>query len=143
MPKVRFHYANVQFTFNQRNKVKGVIEKLFQHEKRKLEELNYVFCTDKQLLEMNVEWLDHDTYTDIITFDLSSPGGPVIGEVYISIDRVRENAREFGVDFQDELRRVIFHGALHLCGYKDKTKAEQERMRTEESRWLNRSKRST
>jgi probable rRNA maturation factor len=142
MSKVSFHNTGVRFSFLHRNKVKRVVEKIFSAEKVKLEHIGYVFCSDKELLEMNVEWLDHDTYTDIITFDLSS-GKDKTAEVYISIDRVRDNSTVFGVSFQDELRRVIFHGALHLCGYTDKTKAQQSKMRTVESKWLSYFNRST
>jgi rRNA maturation RNase YbeY len=87
-------------------------------------------------LEINQKYLEHDFYTDIITFDLSETGA-VRGEIYISIDRVRENARKLGVSFKSELHRVIFHGMLHLCGYNDKTKAEKEKIRAKEDQYLN------
>ena len=95
-----------------------------------------MFCSDEYLLRINRDYLQHDYYTDIITFDLSEPGGPVQGEIYISVDRVRDNAKELAVSIQKELHRVIFHGVLHLCGYTDKTKQDQARMRALEEKYL-------
>ncbi len=95
--------------------------------------MNYIFCTDKDLLEINRQFLKHDYYTDIITFDLSLKGGAAInGEVYISIDRVRENAATLQETVQRELHRVIFHGVPHLCGYKDKSDLEKKKRRENE-----------
>ncbi len=101
-----------------------------------LESLNYIFCTDEYLIEVNQQFLQHDYYTDIITFDLSEQGGPIVGEIYISIDRVRDNARANATKVYEELHRVIFHGALHLCGYKDKKPAEIREMRAKEDYYL-------
>ncbi len=98
--------------------------------------LQYIFVSDGSLLEMNKQFLQHDTYTDIITFDLSEHKGKIIGEIYISVDRVRENALKFKVDYQQELHRVIFHGAIHLCGYTDKTAKAKKIMRAKEDEWL-------
>ena len=98
--------------------------------------LNYIFCSDKELLRINQEFLGHDFYTDIVTFELSETPGKIQGEIYISIDRVKENAKKLGVSFKSELHRVIFHGALHLCGYGDKTKSEKEEMRETEDYYL-------
>ncbi len=95
--------------------------------------LNYIFCTDEYLLQYNKQFLNHDTLTDIITFDLSEEEHKLSGEIYISIERVRENATLFATSYEDELMRVIFHGALHLCGFKDKTKAEKDEMRKQEN----------
>ena len=97
--------------------------------------LNYVFCTDEYLHSLNQQYLNHDTLTDIITFDLSEKNA-LIGEIYISIDRIKDNATKFGTTYTDELHRVIFHGALHLCGYKDKTTADKLMMREEEDKCL-------
>lgn len=99
-------------------------------------ELSYVFCPDKRLAEINRTYLKHNTLTDIITFDLSPIHGPLVGEIYISVQRVRENSDKYGVDFIDELHRVMIHGALHLCGFKDKTPAEKKRMRKKEDAYL-------
>jgi rRNA maturation RNase YbeY len=94
--------------------------------------LAYIFCTDEFLLEMNQQFLSHDTFTDIITFDMSGSMDTLEGEIYISVERVRENAAKFKTTYQDELHRVIFHGALHLCGFKDKKPADQKAMRANE-----------
>jgi rRNA maturation RNase YbeY len=95
----------------------------------------FIFTSDKRLLEINRQFLQHDYYTDIITFDLSDSKSTK-AEVYISIDRVKENTRIHGTSFKSELHRVIFHGVLHLCGYKDKTKKEKEEMRGMEAFYL-------
>jgi len=134
-PLIRFHFSKPA-SFIQRTLVKNVLRDIFKKERTPLEQLQYVFCSDEYLLEINQQYLQHNYYTDIITFDLSEKGGPVSGEIYISIDRVKENARHFQVPFQQELLRVIFHGALHLCGYKDKTKKDQEAMRKAEDKYL-------
>ena len=94
--------------------------------------ITYVFCNDPFLLEMNKNFLDHDTYTDIISFDLSESKKELQGEIYISIDRVKENARQYHTTYTDELHRVIFHGVLHLCGFKDKKEKDQKIMRENE-----------
>ncbi len=91
--------------------------------------IGYIFCSDDYLLEKNRQFLDHDTYTDIITFDLSETESEMISEIYISVDRVADNASRLGTSYQEELHRVIFHGVLHLCGFKDKKKADQLQMR--------------
>ena len=98
----------------------------------KTSEITYVFCDDNFLLEMNQNFLDHDSFTDIITFDLSESKQELQGEIYISIERVKENAKLYKTTFTDELHRVIFHGVLHLCGFKDKTPKDQKIMRENE-----------
>jgi len=95
--------------------------------------LSYIFCTDEYLLQLNQQHLNHDTLTDIITFDLSSSENVVEGEIYISTERVRENAAKYGAAYAEELHRVIFHGALHLCGFKDKNEADKQQMRAMEN----------
>jgi rRNA maturation RNase YbeY len=97
--------------------------------------VNYIFCSDRYLLKINQTFLKHDYYTDIISFDLS-PGKMTQGEIFISIDRVRENAANFESSFKEELHRVIFHGALHLCGLNDKTENEKSKMRRMEEKYL-------
>lgn len=109
---------------------------IFSKEKILLNRLDYVFCSDEYLLKINQKFLKHDYYTDIITFDLSETK-KTQGEIYISIDRVRENAVLNSVFFKEELVRVLFHGALHLCGYKDKKKEEIVLMRKKENYYLN------
>lgn len=115
-----------KIALRERKRLKQFITKLFNEEKIAAENLSYIFCSDDYLLEINRTFLKHDYYTDIITFDLShSKDSPVIGEVYISVDTIKSNAKRFNTSTQHELHRVIFHGALHLCGYNDKTKKEQ------------------
>ena len=123
--------------------MKQFIISLFRREKKPLAELNYIFCSDQRLLEINRQFLQHDFYTDIITFPLSDPGQPISGEIYISVDRVRDNAAAFGSSITKELHRVIFHGALHLCGYKDKSPREEKIMRKMEDHYLALYERST
>lgn len=126
--KVCFFFDKKGFDLRNRTRLKRSIEMLFGKEKRTLHSLNYVFCSDERLLEINRQFLHHNYYTDIITFDLSE-GVSTQAEIYISVDRVKENARSLGVSFKSELHRVILHGALHLCGYRDKSKPEIEEMR--------------
>lgn len=100
-------------------------------------EINYIFCNDDYLLDFNVKFLSHDTFTDIISFDYSV-GKELHGDIFISIDRVKENADQFKVDFQQELHRVIIHGVLHYCGYNDKLDDEKLLMRAREEHYLSR-----
>lgn len=116
---------------------------MFQEERGKTKELTYIFCTDDYLLNINRNFLQHDYYTDIITFDLSEQKDGSHGEIYISIDRVKDNAVHLKEPLQRELLRVIFHGALHLCGYKDKTKVQERTMRKKEDYYLEGFYRST
>ena len=114
---------------------------VFDKEGQKLASLSYVFTSDNRLHEINKQFLKHDFYTDIISFDLSEPGQGITGEIYISLDRVRDNAKNLGFSTVDELHRVIFHGALHLCGFKDKSRKEALIMREKEDFYLARYKR--
>jgi probable rRNA maturation factor len=120
--------------------IKKWLKETIETEGYKLSELNYIFCSDEYLLNMNVSYLNHDTLTDIITFDNSEEDRVIIGDIFISVDRVKENALKFKVDFLEELNRVMVHGALHLVGYKDKKKSEQEKMREKENYYLKRRK---
>ena len=134
-PTIRFHFLK-KISLKDRQIIRNTLTTLFKKERKKLAELQYIFVSDDNLLEINQQFLQHDFYTDIITFPLSEPGQPISGEIYISVDRVRENAREFGNSVKKELLRVIFHGALHLCGYKDKTSKDQAIMRRREDAYL-------
>jgi probable rRNA maturation factor len=136
MQKVHFYYVDRKPALKERRRLKLSIERLFVQKKRKLGSLSYIFCSDKHLLSINNEFLKHDFYTDVITFDLSPIKTETEGEVYISIDRIKDNAKKEGVSFKEELHRVIFHGALHLCGYKDKKKKEALIMRSMENKYL-------
>ena len=137
MQKIKFNYADGSFTFNKKGDLKTFVEKLFQIEGKELESINYIFCSDNYLIEINRFYLNHDDYTDIITFDLSeSKQSPTIGEIYISTERVKENANKFNVPIAQEMLRVVFHGALHLCGYKDKFPKDVKIMRAKEQKYL-------
>lgn len=103
-----------------------------QHLEVKKVDINYIFCSDEGLLEKNIAFLNHDTLTDIITFDLSESETDLSSEIYISVDRVADNAQQFGVSYNTELHRVLFHGILHLCGFKDKKPEEEKEMRRQE-----------
>jgi len=133
----------VQFFFNasliklsERRRLKLFINLLFKEERMLFSSLSYVFCSDQYLLSINREFLQHDDYTDIITFCLSGASEPVEGEIYISTDRVKENAISIGTSINNELHRVIFHGALHLCGYKDKKPSDKRKMTDAEDKYL-------
>lgn len=136
MAQVVFSYADRTLTLPGKTGMKASVAHLFKKEKQRLVQLRYIFCSDEWLWQMNRNFLQHDTYTDILTFDLSEPGVGISGEIYISLDRVRENARKMGVSYRDEVCRVIFHGALHLCGYNDHTKREKTEMRSKEDQYL-------
>ena len=121
----------------QRNRLKSFLASTAESSKRPLGSLNIIFCSDEHLLGINRDFLQHDYYTDIITFDLSASNkAPLEAELYISVDRVKENATTLGQPFYRELHRVIFHGLLHLLGYKDKQKKDQAFMREMEERLL-------
>lgn len=133
---ISFNKADKSATLGNRTALKGFLEKQIKKEGLKIENLQYVFCSDKYLLDINKQFLAHDYYTDIISFDLSEQKGQLIGDIYISVDRVKENAKTIGTTQGNELLRVIFHGALHFCGYKDKKPADLKLMRSMEDKWL-------
>jgi rRNA maturation RNase YbeY len=133
---VHFHFQDVATNLRARRKLKEFLVFLFQNEKKNLVELNYIFCTDKFLLNINREYLMRDYYTDVISFDLSNSPKEIIGEIYISIPRVKQNAQYFKQRGSTELLRVMFHGALHLCGYNDKTLRQQSEMKKKEENYL-------
>lgn len=134
--KVRFNYADVSsLQLKSKKEIKSFVSYIFQNENKVLDHLDYVFCSDEYLLDVNRSFLQHDYYTDIITFDLSE-NDSVIGEIYISIDRVKDNSQVQNTGYSNEMLRVIFHGALHLCGYKDKKKSEITVMREREDYYL-------
>ena len=127
---INFNYE-VDFKLEHETLYSDWISKVIRSEKKNEGEINYIFCDDDYLVEINQQYLDHDTLTDIISFDYSI-GKDLHGDVYISIERVRENAVDFNVDFEEELKRVIVHGILHYCGYKDKNEEDENRMRQKE-----------
>lgn len=135
---INFTPHEVKLNLKNRTRLKTFIKDLFAREGQGLRNLQYVFCTDEYLLQINQEFLQHDTLTDIVTFELGEDPAITEGEIYISVDRIKENALKFGVTEEQELHRVIFHGALHLCGYKDKTKDQSALMREKENESLER-----
>ena len=137
MPLVTFQNADATPVFKGKAKLKKLIPEFFSDYKLSLESLTVVFCSDEYLLVLNRQFLQHDYYTDILTFDLGFSHSTV-GEIYISIDRVKENAFLQNVSFQDELLRIIFHGVLHLCGFGDKTSLQKKKMTDQENQLLTR-----
>ena len=133
---ISFFKADAGVTLANRAALKSFIEKRVHKEGFTIESLTYVFCSDKYLLKINKDFLAHNYYTDIISFDLSEVPGQLIGEVYISIDRVKDNAKTHGTSLKEELHRVIFHGILHLCGYNDKTPVQKSKMTQKENHYL-------
>lgn len=134
---IHFYFEKVQPRLKNRNQLKTFISFLVGNEKRDLHSLNYIFCGDAVLLEINREYLAHDYFTDVISFDLSSTPKEILADIYISVDRVRENARSLKLPFSEEFHRVMIHGLLHLCGYNDKTDSQRKLMRNKEDFYLN------
>src|ERR1700731_3085801 len=130
---ISFHNADIKFRVPDSARLKIFIEGRVKKETGKKLKLNYVFCSDDFLLDLNRKFLNHDFYTDIITFPLAEKGKEIEAEIYISVDRVKGNAGKLKVDFGEELRRVIFHGVLHLMGFRDKGKADKVEMRGKEA----------
>ena len=136
-PKVYFFNNGLNPPLRNRNRLKKFLINLFKNEDKKLASINYIFCTDRFLLNANRYYLNHNFYTDILTFNLSDNNrDPIKAEVYISLQRVRENAKRLQTSVNSELLRVIFHGALHLCGYNDSTKKEKDIMNRKEDLYL-------
>jgi len=130
-PSILFHEEDISFALSNELSYIKWIQSVIESESCHLQQLNYIFCSDPALLKVNIEYLDHDTYTDIITFPYASP--PTIeGDIFISIDRIKENAKQFKQSFEQELMRVMIHGVLHLCGYGDKSSEEKKMMRAKE-----------
>ena len=125
---ISFTSENITFTLKNKTKIRKWIAEVIRRAGKRLGDLGYVFCDDENLLQANIEYLQHDTYTDIITFEYVE-GDIISGDMMISVDRVGENAQTFGVDFEQELHRVIIHGVLHLLGQKDKSEKDAARMR--------------
>lgn len=128
-------YYETDFNLRSELEISNWIAGVITSEKRKEGEINYIFCNDDYLYRLNVEFLDHDTLTDIISFD-HSLGKILHGDVYISVERAKDNAKEFGVSFDEEVRRLIVHGVLHYCGFKDKTAEDAKIMRDKEDFYL-------
>ena len=131
---ISFNYET-DFQLSNEAKISSWITKIIEHHNCKKEEISYVFCDDEYLHRLNVQYLNHDTLTDIISFDYSM-GKTISGDIFISVERVEDNAKDFEVDFKTELHRVIIHGILHYCGFKDKTEDDAKLMRAKEDEAL-------
>jgi len=131
---ISFNYET-DFKLDNEDQISRWISNTIEEENCNEGEINYIFCSDDYLHKINVEFLNHDTLTDIISFDYTV-GKELHGDIYISVDRVKENALEFNTTFADELARVIIHGILHYCGYKDKREADADLMRSKENHYL-------
>ena len=136
LPSITFTHHNVPNPLKDKLSAKTFLESVFAQEKTRFKSIRYIFCDDEYLLKLNKEYLNHDTLTDILTFTLSGLSLPIVSEIYISIERVSENAEMQKVDFLNELYRVMIHGILHLCGYEDHTSEQKEEMRNREDFYL-------
>lgn len=133
--EIAFHFQQ-QATLKNRRKLRAFLVFMFKEEQKAAQSLNIIFCEDEYLLGINRSFLSHDFYTDIVTFNLADKQHDIAGELYISVERVKDNASNLNISFEKELHRVIFHGILHLCGYKDKTNKDIVSMRAAEDRYL-------
>ncbi|MDR2205635.1 MAG: rRNA maturation RNase YbeY [Flavobacteriaceae bacterium] len=131
---IHFHFENIE-KISFRPNIKIWLKNLIVSEGKKLGEINYIFCDDEYLLKINQDYLEHDYYTDIITFDYVD-GKNISGDIFVSLPRISENASLLSKNFDEELRRVLAHGILHLCGYKDLSETEQKEMRDKEDFYL-------
>lgn len=138
MPTINFFEEDIAYKLKHKTALRQWITETIHAEGFKLKELTYIFCSDSYLLQINRQYLNHDTYTDIITFDNSEIEKTILGDIFISVERIRENALKFNITETDELHRVIIHGALHLLGYKDKAPTDKEKMTFKEDFYLNR-----
>lgn len=127
---ISFNYET-DFEISNEEQYENWISQVIESEDKTEGEINYIFCDDAYLLEKNIEFLNHDTLTDIISFDYTM-GNLISGDIFISVERVKDNAVDFNVSFEEELRRVMAHGVLHYCGYKDKSEADEQLMRSKE-----------
>ena len=133
---VNFFTEDITYTLKEKNKVRQWIKESIVAEGKALGELNYIFCSDNYLLQINQQYLNHNTFTDIVTFDNSDSSEIISGDIFISIDRIKDNATKYKTLERDELHRVIIHGTLHLIGFKDKTKAHKAIMTNKEDQYL-------
>jgi len=133
---IYFFNEDIDFTLNDEATTTNWIKDILYDESRVEENINYVFCSDEYLHQLNKEYLDHDTFTDIITFDNSEPESNIEADIFISIERVKENATQLNKPFEEELHRVMIHGLLHILGYSDKSESEKRIMREKEDACL-------
>tara|TARA_R110002074_G_scaffold288162_3_gene459855 strand:+ start:278 stop:727 length:450 start_codon:yes stop_codon:yes gene_type:complete len=133
---INFFEEEIKSSLTKKRMTKQWLKLIAEEKGYKVQDLNYIFCSDEYLLNINIQYLNHDTYTDIVTFDQSEYEYEIEGDIYISIDRVRENSKTLQTNYNEELLRVLAHGLLHLCGLKDKTEEEKNEMRIEEEKAL-------
>lgn len=136
MPKINFFTEDINYTLKQKAKIRLWIIDTIKEEGYNLKELNFILCSDDYLLRINQDYLKHNDYTDVITFDNAEGLKMIVGDVFISVERIKENAKQFKSNVETELCRVMIHGALHLLGYKDKTKAAKNEMTAKEDYYL-------
>ena len=137
MNNIFFYKADKAVNLKNKSSVRSLINSLFAQERFALNRIDYIFCSDKYLLKINRKYLNHNTLTDVITFPLSCKDDPILGEIYVSIERIKENAKTYNVLYQNELLKVLIHGALHLCWYNDNTDYKKNQMRSKEDFYLN------
>ncbi len=133
---IRFYTEEVSYDLPRPEATAKWVRSVVSREQKQVQFLNFIFCSDAYLQRINIQYLNHDTLTDVIAFPYSDKGAPIEGDIYISFDRVQENANKFNVSFLQELKRVMLHGVLHLCGYKDKSRKEEKEMRAKEDFYL-------
>lgn len=133
---INFHTEEIDFKVLNPIKTKRWLKSVIESEGFELLEINYIFCNDKYLHKINVEYLEHDTLTDIITFDNSEEDQLIEGDIFVSIERIIDNTKDFNTTFEQEFKRVIVHGVLHLCGYFDKTDEDEKQMRDKENYYI-------
>jgi rRNA maturation RNase YbeY len=133
---IEFVSEEIEFSLTDQDKIKDWLNRIILNHGYELENLTYIFCSDEYLHQINLDYLDHDTYTDIITFNNADQAGVIESDIFISIDRVKENAGALNLPFLDELHRVMIHGVLHLVGFDDKTPELKQKMQQEEDQSL-------
>lgn len=136
MATIQFNNNDTAHSIKGKSQLKKFLLNIFKEENVEVSHISYVFCNDKYLHRLNQTYLEHDTLTDILTFTLSDVGSPIVSDIFISVERVKENAEKLKVSYSEELLRVIIHGILHLCGYNDHSKMEKTFMRTKEDFYL-------
>lgn len=133
---INFFNEDIDFKLKGKNNFKAWLKKVAEKEGFRINDLNYIFCSDQYLHKINLEYLNHDTYTDIITFDNSEDENAIEGDIFVSIDRIKDNAISLETQFDEEIKRVIVHGLLHLCGYDDHSAEDKSEMRRLESEFI-------
>ncbi len=136
MGTISFNNHSTSVSLKDKLLLKTILSSIFAEEGYDFKSVSYIFCTDEYLLKLNQQYLKHDTFTDILTFTLSGVSLPIVSEIYISLERVKENAQHLKVKYEDELHRVMIHGILHLCGYEDSTPKENSKIRAKEDYYL-------